>query len=297
MLNRVSRGKLTGSRNCDTILIQIGTNHLSTYRGGVDIKLYHDSVLPLYYQLAEIIRKQIADGSLRVGDKLPSERDLAEMYQVSRNTTRQAVKTLVRDGVLCQEQGRGTFVAKPHVRLGLLRLTSFSEDMLERGLIPGARLLGLTIVEAPAKIGSALQIEPGSKVIKIDRLRLADGEPMAINTSHIPYDLCPDLLDESLDQTSLYRVLEDKYGFRLTHANQGLRAVAASREEAILLNITEGAPLLLQEGVAFLDDDRPLEYLKALYRGDRYEFSINPVRFLVGQMYPERLIQKLLASG
>ena len=233
---------------------------------------------PLYHQVARTIRDLIDSGALHVGDRVWSERELMDKFKVSRNTVRRALAGLARDGLVYSIQGLGTFVAPSKMRHGLSRLSGFSEDMISLGLKPSSRLLARQLVPAPPRVAKYLALDPGQQVIYVERLRLADGKPMAINSSYVPYHLCPELLHDDLETDSLFRLLEGKYGMRLCRAEEILRAAVANDYEAKLLGVARYTPLLLAEGTTFLEGDVPIEYMKILYRGDRYEFVIHMTR-------------------
>jgi GntR family transcriptional regulator len=236
------------------------------------------SPIPLYHQLAQALRAQIRSGIFQPGAKFPPERELMQTYSVSRNTVRQAIDLLAREGLLQRDQGRGTFVTKPKLSLGVMRLTSFTEDMLERDLKPSSVLLQRTIEVPPMQVADALCLAPGEKTILIERLRLADGTPMALNTSYFALSICPGLIQEDVESQSIYWLLENRYGIRLARAEQTIRAASATQREADLLAISPGSPLLVIEGVAIAEDERRVEYLRSIYRSDRYEFTVNPIR-------------------
>ena len=242
------------------------------------LRINRQSFKPIYYQLAELIHGQIEGGILACGDQIPSERELMASYHVSRNTARLATESLMKAGLVYRVPGRGSFVASAKMRYGLLQLASFSEEMQRRGLRPGSRILDLASVSPAPKIAQGLRLAPNQSAFKIERLRLANDEPLALNTSYVPVHLCPTLDREDLEQGSLYKVLEDKYSLVIWRAEQVLRPTVAGEYEAGLLGVEPGSPMLLAEGVTYLTGDVPIEYAQLLYRGDRYEFSISPLR-------------------
>ena len=250
--------------------------------------LDRNSFKPIYYQLSENLRA-IIDGGLSPGDQIPSENALIAQFSVSRNTVRLAIDTLIRDGLVCRVKGKGTFVAPERMRYGLLRLASFSEEMRRRGLQPGSRLLNLTQTPPPVKIASRLQLSPGAPTFVIERLRLANGEPLALHTTYVPQALCPRLAEADLAIGSLYHILEDEYGLRIGHAEQVLKPTVATEYEASMLEVAPGSPLQLVEGTTYLENGAPFEYAKLLYRGDRYEFPITAVRAMVAARGAEEL--------
>lgn len=230
--------------------------------------------LPLYYQLKELIREQIENGELKPNDRIPSERELSERYEISRMTARQAITELVNEGLLFREQGKGTFVAMPKISQGLLGLTSYTEDMQRRGLTPGTKLLSFQLMQPTRKIADRLKLSLDSRVIQMERLRLANDEPMALEISHVPVGLCPGLEQSEVEGQSLYRILETKYQIHLAYASETLEPAMPSTPEAELLSIAPTVPLLLIERITYTHDGTPVEFVKSLYRGDRYKFYV-----------------------
>lgn len=204
---------------------------------------------------------------------MPSERELTEQFGVSRMTARQALTELERIGYLHRMQGKGTFVASPKVEQPLVALTSFTEDMLRRGMNPGARVISVEDVPAGRKPARALGLAETDMVLRVERLRLAAGEPMALEISHLPTTLCSALRDANLEDQSLYRLIQERCGLVLVRASQSLEAVSANPYEAEILRVHEGSPLLLLERISYDPQNRPVEFVRSLYRGDRYRFT------------------------
>lgn len=225
---------------------------------------------PLYQQIYQLLRDQIRRGEWSPGDLFPSESTLMEKYDVSRATVRQALEELVADGLIYRRRGRGTFVSLPSVEQNLVRIVSFTEDMRQRGLRPGTALLGAGLIPATETIAAKLEIEPGDELARIERLRLADGEPMSVEVSCLVHRYCPGVLEEDYTKNSLRQILERQYGLRMTRAEQTIQAVAASRAMARHLAIEVRAPLLFIERVTYSEYDIPVEYLRIYHRGDRY---------------------------
>lgn len=232
-----------------------------------------DMPIPLYYQIKARLLEAIESGQLKPGDRVPSERELTTQFGVSRMTARQALTELETQGYLYRLQGKGTFVSTPKLEQPLAGLTSFTEDMRKRGLEPGAQTL--TAGEEPAgrRVARGLGIAEGHMVYKLERLRLAGGQPMALESSHIPVACAPGLLEGGPINQSLYSLLRERYSIHLVRATQSLEAVAANAYEAELLHVREGTPLLLLERIARDTSDRPVEFVRSLYRGDRYRFT------------------------
>ncbi len=230
--------------------------------------------IPRYYQLANILRKQITDGELEAHNTIPSERELEKLYSVSRTTIRQAIDLLVRQGFLYREQGRGTFVSPQKLQKGISELTSFSEDMKQRGLEPGQKILEIGFVDATQKVKTHLELaDDQNKVFCIKRIRLGDGIPMGLQTSF--YNL-PDnkvISREILEEFgSTYRILQEVFHLIPTEADETLEVTLATPEEAKLLQIDPGSPLLLSERTTYSQYRRVIEFVKILYRGDRYRY-------------------------
>ena len=228
--------------------------------------------VPRYYQLKEIIRQKVTGGQWTPGTPIPSERELCEQYGLSRMTARQSITELVNEGILYREQGKGTFVAQPKITQQLIQLTGFTEDMEARSKRPATQVLNKAMVPAEEAIATTLRIKTGQLLFKVQRLRLANGEPLAIETSQINFIGCEHLMDEDLESQSLYQLLEQKYGQPPVEADQELEARLATEEEARLLKINKGDPVLLTRRTTYTERNQPLEYAKSIYRGDKYRF-------------------------
>jgi GntR family transcriptional regulator len=226
--------------------------------------------VPFYYQLYEILLGKIVRGEWKPGDLLPTENDLLEQYQVSRSTVRQALDLLVGEGKIYRQRGRGSFVAHPPVDQALNRIISFTEDMRRRGLEPRTHVLASELVPAPDDIARRLKIEPGEELARLERLRLADDEPMSLEEAFLVHRLCQGVLDQDYAHFPLRETLKNKYGIRLTHARQNIRAVSAPKKIARILSIQPNTALLYIERVSFSDQEVPVEYIRFYHRGDRY---------------------------
>ncbi|MBB6283283.1 phosphonate metabolism transcriptional regulator PhnF [Geobacillus subterraneus] len=235
------------------------------------------SPVPIYYQLEQYMKEKIEKGEWQPGEMIPSERELAETYHISRMTVRQAVNNLVNDGYLIRRRGKGTFVAAKKIEQPLKGLTSFSEDMRSRGMEPDTIVLGFETVPASGKLAQWLAVKEGDALYEIRRLRLADGSPMALETLYIPRALAPHLTREIVNG-SVYEFMEKEVGFAIGTAVQVIEASVARKLEAEHLQVKEGAPVLLLERRTYLDDGRPLEVVKSVYRGDRYKFIVEMER-------------------
>lgn len=229
--------------------------------------------VPRYHQLKEILRKRIESGEFKPDDQFPTEEQLCQEYGVSRGTVGRAVKILVDEGWLRREQGRGTFVTRPSLSPVFFRLANFTEDMRQRGLEPSTRLLSLEVIPASKEIATRLQVPVGAEVIKISRLRLASGRPMACETRYLACDLCPQLMEEDLEHQSIHSLLIDKYNIPLIRACHTVEARVLSEEEAKLLEVEPGSAGFFIDRLTYTTHDRPGTWYQALYRGDEYRFT------------------------
>jgi GntR family transcriptional regulator len=234
--------------------------------------IYRNSPLPRYFQLKEIMRERIRSGEWKPGELIPSERELSEKYGISRMTARQAITELVNEGLFYREQGKGTFVSQRKITQQLIHLTGFTEDIRARGQRPGTKVLSATMHPADEETAEKLRINPGTPIFRLQRLRLADDEPLAIELSQISFKGCEGLLEEDLEHNSLYRLLEAKYGIALMEADQELEAGLTGSEEAQLLKISVARPVLFTRRITYTDRNQPIEYAKAVYCGNKYTF-------------------------
>jgi len=238
-----------------------------------------DSPVPYYYQLEGFLRERIENKTWKPGQRIPSEAELCAAYDISRTVVRQALNELVQEGVLYRRKGKGTFVAEPKIRESLVQhLTGFYEDTVALGLKPSTKVLQQEVIPAPPKIAEALGLNEGDPVIVIDRLRFVDGEPIVLVVTYVPYRICPELVSEDVSTQSLYAILEDKYGLELAYGRRTLEAVAATKEEAKLLDMEEGDPIVLLKSISYLKDGGPIEYFKARHRGGRSRFEVELFR-------------------
>jgi len=220
-----------------------------------------------YMSLRRVIRHTIESGSVESGQALPSERELAKLLDLSRVTVRKAITGLVKDGLLVQRQGAGTFVAERIVK-SFSKLTSFSDDLRARGLKPRSLFLDRGVGTVTPEEAMALNLSPGAAVVRLHRLRFAGDEPLAIERSVIPRAILP---DPELVTDSLYEAF-DRLDCRPRRALQRLRAVAFDAEQSRLLGLPPGSPGLFIERRGFLEDGRVVEFTCSHYRGDIYDF-------------------------
>ncbi len=236
------------------------------------MRVSRNSAIPLYYQIERDLLELIEKGSWKAGELVPTEKELQEAYQVSRTTIRQALNSLTQKGLLIRIPGKGTFVAKNKITHRVGTITSFTEEMLARGIKPGTRILLFEKIVPPKLIANDLGISENNKVILLKRLRFADGEPVAISEIFLPDDLVPNLVEKGLRSESLYNFLEDEYGLIFRETHETVEATLITEEESELLQIPEGSPGLLVGRISYIQTGRAIERAYTIYRGDKFTY-------------------------
>ncbi|WP_127579552.1 GntR family transcriptional regulator [Paenibacillus koleovorans] len=234
--------------------------------------------VPLYFQLKQHLIELIESGEMKPGDSIQSERELSEKFEISRMTVRQALLELVNEGRLIREQGKGTFIAQPKINQGLFKLTSFSEDMVSRGMKPGAYVVDVVVNQPSSSVMEALRLKPSAAVIILTRVRLADNKPMALEVTHLPLRRFEGLERESFEGVSLYQLLESKFGVKPYSATQTIEVGMPTPRETNLLHVSPEVPVLLIKRVTCDQEGVPYEFVKSIYPGDRYKFHAELVR-------------------
>ncbi len=224
----------------------------------------------LYFQLYDILYKDIRDGVYKPGQLLPTENTLIEQYHISRITVRKALDLLMNDGLIAKRRGYGTFVQNRKVEQTLTRVQHFASEMEKRGYVSSVTMLANEVVYASKAVAGELCIGEGDELVRVERLRYADGVPMCIESSYLIRARCPDVQRHDFSKQSLRKFLEDRYDIVWKRARQKIYAVAATARTAGYLGIKEGDPLIYIERVSYTRDDEPAEYLQTWYRGDSY---------------------------
>ncbi len=228
--------------------------------------------IPLYYQLKEILLEHLSEEG--VGNPFPTEHELCEHFGISRPTVRQAINELVAEGYLTRFKGKGTFVASPKIKQDfLLILESFNDEMRKKGLVPTTKVLECTIVASDEPVAKMLRIPVGDEVVRLRRLRFTNGQPIVIVVTHLPCVFVRAIVSKDLENNSLYDLLAQDFNLKIDHAIRTLEATIAGEYEAKLLGVKVGAPLQFIETVTFLEDETPIEFSHAHYRGDLNKFS------------------------
>jgi GntR family transcriptional regulator len=227
--------------------------------------------IPLPVSKQEETRDRVLDliESIQVGEPIPAERQLAVELGVSRLTLRAAIDELVRDGYLDRRHGSGTYVTEPKIAQPLT-LTSFSDDMRRRGMTPGSRTLELTRTVAGARLAHRLEVSPEAELVRVKRLRLADGKPMAMEVLHVPAALVPGLTRADFEDHSFYELLRERYGITIASGTQSIEPTVTSEEESEVLGVPLHTPAFLFERTTVSVSGRIVEFVRSIYRGDRY---------------------------
>ncbi|MEM7736680.1 MAG: GntR family transcriptional regulator [Deinococcota bacterium] len=236
-------------------------------------QLNSDASAPLYNQLKLWFIDQIRAGYWQ-DEALPSERLLSERLNISRATVRQAIDSLERDGWVTKHHGKGTFVAPVKVEQSLGRLRGFSENMRQAGLSPSSEVISKELIEPDEQLSKKLALNPGAVVAVITRLRLADGQALMLERSHINYSLTPKLLEHDFEQ-SLYDILTQTYRLHLTQGDESVEVVSATQDTAQHLGIQVDAPLLYTQRLVMNERGIPVEYAERFARADRCKFTVS----------------------
>jgi GntR family transcriptional regulator len=225
---------------------------------------------PLWHQAEMALRFLIDRGEWAPGTQIPNEDKLCEMLGISRITLRHALRNLEEAGMLRREHGRGTFVRSATMVAGVRGLTSFTDEMQTLALSPGTRLLAAQIIPARGATAEALEIAEGEDVVQLRRLRLGNGQPIGIQTTHLPASRVPGLFEAASDVTSLYRWLKDNAGIVPVRAKEVYRVGAVAKGDAHDLELPAGTPAFEVERITF-DARSPFEFAVSTMRADRYE--------------------------
>jgi GntR family transcriptional regulator len=229
----------------------------------------------LYVQIQRDLRAKIETGQWSLGAKIPPEPELQETYSVSRGTVRRAIDELARQGYVVKKPGKGTFVlsTSPILQKRLGELASFTQQLTARGLTPTTRLLSagrIRVAEAEGRVGEGFGLTGEAEVIHIRRLRLGDGVPFAIQSVYLLPASCPGILEEDLSQ--LFRLYETRYGVRISVADEIIRVGRAAEDEATLLEIAPGDPVVIRDRISLAQEGEPFEVLHSVDRGDRFQY-------------------------
>lgn len=235
--------------------------------------------IPRHIQISDWLREQIESNQFKPEEKLPSENDLAKKFQVSRVTVRRALQSLENESFIFRCQGLGSFVSENRTSHNLVKLTDFNEDMAAAGIDASSVVKNFGVADAPERVRDILALDPGAKVLQIDRLRLGNQQAVAFDTTWLPL-FYGQLLDQSkLHDRTIYSILENEYDIPIEKGTYRLTAESADERLALELNVAPNTPLFLIERTTYTIREKPLYYQKRYYRNDRvaYEMTLERI--------------------
>lgn len=231
--------------------------------------------IPLYFQFKNILLNMMKNGELQPGDMIPTEFELCDIYSISRTTIRQALTELVNENKFHRVKGRGTFVAQNKINQDFIRkIESYNAEMIRKGYTPGSKVLDLKVIPANTEVAAALKISANTDVISLRRLRFADGQPIVITSTFLPYSFCKHILDYDMGQESLYKILAQNVNTKIFRVVRKIEAVVPTKEDCELLDITKTTAIQLFHYTGYNKFDTPVEYTISRYRGDKNVFTI-----------------------
>lgn len=236
------------------------------------MKLRREAPTPLYMQLKNALVADIDAGQYKPHERLMSERELGEKFNVSRMTVRQALTAMIREGFLYTQVGKGTYVNESKIKQELKTLTGFTQDMTARGTRVSGQVLEARIIRATLTLAVLFSVPMNTEFVLLSRLRLSDDMPLAIEEAYIRYQVCSGILKYDFSKESLYNILATHYNTILVRAEQTMEASLATSKEAELLQITSPSPILRIERLSYNEQNTLVEYVISAYRGDRYKF-------------------------
>jgi GntR family transcriptional regulator len=239
---------------------------------------YRSSGIPLYQEVQHRLLDQIQSGAFKPDEAIPSIQKIAALMGVCQMTVRQAVRSLCDMGVIYSRQGKGTFISRIKLERDFRQVLSFSEEIRSHGSVPNSRLISFRVQLPSQETRKALVLGTDERVFRLRRVRYADSVPMGIESSCLPERLCPDLLEAFDPEKSLYQQLADRYGIHLMETKEIIEVGSASSAEGQLLQIATKSPIFLFTRISFLENGKPVEHVKSVYRGDRYKIVNRLVR-------------------
>jgi GntR family transcriptional regulator len=235
-----------------------------------------DSSIPLRVQVRNELHEAITSGQLKPGDRIPSERELGEQFGISRLTVRAALGDLERAGLIYSRPGKGRYVTSAVASVidqQLMHLSGFSEDMRKFSVHPSSRMIHRIVEAASPEVALQLQVAPGTQVVRLKRVRLAEGIPMAIEEAYLVLGLCPHILEQDLERGSLYEYLIEQ-DLKPAKAIQTLSADIPTAEEKQLLALEGKVAVMRMKRTTFLANNQPVEYVESVYTGEKYQFNV-----------------------
>lgn len=247
--------------------------HYNILEREVEMEIKKESGAPLYLQLIEILNDRIESEEIRSGEKIPSERELSEIYSISRATVRQALSELQRQGIIYKIQGKGNFVSQKRINQELNGFYSFGDEVQKQGKKPGNRVLSLVLKESGQAVGKKMGISNEEKVLVLSRIRLADGEAMMNEITYLPFERFIGLEESDLEEDGLYQIMKKKYGVKFSYAEESFYPCILNDVEADILNVPSGSPGIVLERYTY-EGNKLIEYTKSIVRGDKFKYKV-----------------------
>jgi GntR family transcriptional regulator len=232
-----------------------------------------NSSVPIYAQIEEAIKTKINKREYMPGQELPTERELTELFNVSRMTIRQAIANLVHKGILYRIPGKGAFVSKEVIEKKL-EIESFSEDMRKRGLTPGSIVIQFEKISPSEEVREKLNLSENDKIYLLNRLRLADNEPIAIEYCYLPEKFFPNIIKYNMVNCSLYTIMKEEYNVHFNYMKQSLKAASLNKKDAEMLIGKSKGVGLVSERLMYNIEEIPIEFTKTIYNAERYTFNM-----------------------
>jgi len=231
--------------------------------------------IPLYFQFKNILLNMMKSGKLQPGDMIPTEFELCAIYKISRTTIRQALTELVNEKKFYRVKGRGTFVSQNKIYQDFIRkIESYNAEMRRKGYTPSSKVLNLKVIPSNTEISNALELPINTDVIQLKRLRYADGEPIVITHTYLPYTLCKHILNYDMGKESLYKTLAKNIHTQIHRVIRQIEAIMPTKEDCDLLKITKTTAIQLFHYTGYNKFNTPIEYTISRYRGDKSVFTI-----------------------
>lgn len=238
-------------------------------------KLDKTTPVPLYFQLKELIMAEIKNGTYPKDSVIPTEKELSEMFDISRTTVRQAIAELVQEGWLYRVKSKGTFVSQPKINQDFIqKLESYNDQIRRTGRTPRTEVLDFKVMKASQEVAEQLELQPGDEVIYLHRKRYADDDPIVVLKTYLPYEKCSFVMEHDFEKESLYAVLSEKDSVKVYYVKRLAEAVEATSDDAEKLNMKKGKPILYFQTVGCNAFGKPIEYSLARYRGDKSSFEV-----------------------
>lgn len=249
------------------------------------LRVDRQAATPLYHQIEENLRRLINDGVLQPSDAMPSEPNLGQIYGVSRLTVRRALDELERDGLLSRRHGIGTFIADPKAAQIHPSALSFTDNMLQTGRVPSSRIISLASLPAPDEVADQLGLAQGAPVVKLVRLRLADGQPLTLETTFLPEGRVPGLVESGIGDRSLYGLLRTDYSIDIVAMDQAMEPTLVTDSEATLLEVEPHTAAIASEIIGFTNNGERIEFTWSVTGAGRGRFQFHFRRGDVGMRH------------